>query len=97
LVQDNVLSSLICNFLLSICLKKIATNFKHIINNRKNKKYGICLNFGNNFIFCFNNKSVCDSFLISFTVVLKTFGLYIRQKKTVLFTFLKPVKFEILG
>lgn len=97
LVQGGVLSPLICNFLLSICLKETATNFEQIVNEKKHKKYGTCLNFADNFIFCSNDKNICNFFLKSFTAALKTFGLSINQKKTALFTFVKPVKFEMLG
>lgn len=97
LIQGEVLSPLIRNFLLSICLKETTKNFEQIVNGKKHKKYGICLNFADEFIFCCNDKNICDSFLRAFTTALKTFGLFINQKKTALFTFVKPMKFEMLG
>lgn len=97
LIQGGVLSSLICNFLLSLCLKKVVINFENIV--KKKSIYGICLNFAGDFIFCFHDKNICNFFLKVFTKVLKTVGLSINNFFSILFIFIKPkpAKFEILG
>lgn len=88
------LEQVMFNFILTQCLNELLPQFN---KDFYKKNYGVCLNYATKIIFISNQKINQRFFLKEFTHLTSQKGVFINKQKIKFYTFLKPIKFNILG